>query len=132
MEIVITEWALDSYLDLKGRRAFTAKEYQQTLRSDVLRLKNYPNDPMFELQQFWSIAACPSGHKIPHGFKMKWDQMGSGKVELRLPVGILGKAFLCEAYTKENPKQEQRRLARFKTHLQLIRMGRYIARGTLS
>lgn len=131
MEIVITEWAFDSYIDLKGRRVFRAKDYQHTLRPDVLRLKNYPGDPKFNLHQFWSIAECPSGHKIPNGFKMKWDQLGNGKVELRLPIGILGKAFLCEAYVKENPKQEQRKLARFKTHLQLIRMGRYTERGRL-
>lgn len=63
---------------------------------------------------------------------MKWSKIGSGRVELRLPVGITTDTFLCEAYVKENAKYEQRRLARFKTHLQLIRMGRYTERGRLS
>ena len=132
MEVIITEWALDAYLDLKGRRAFTDDQYKSALRPDAVRLKNYPNDPKFNVQQFWSIAECPSGQKIPDGFKMKWDKMGSGRVEIRLPVGILKHAFLCEAYVKENPKYEQRRLARFKTHLQLIRNGVYTERGRLS
>lgn len=52
MEIVISEWALNSYLDLKHERAFTPNEYQQTLRPDVLRLKNYPSDAKFDLKQF--------------------------------------------------------------------------------
>ena len=88
MEIVISEWALNSYLDLKHERAFMPNEYQQTLRPDVLRLKNYPHDTKFDLQQFWSIAECPPGQKIPDGFKMKWDSLGNGRVELRLPVAI--------------------------------------------
>jgi len=132
VEIIITEWALDAYLDLKGRRVFTAEEYKNTLRPDALRLKDYPNDPKFKIQQFWSIAEHPSGHKLDGGFKMKWDKLGSGRIELRLPVAIMSEAFLCEAYVKENPKYEQRRLARFKTHLQLIRLGRFTERGRLS
>lgn len=128
MEIVITEWAFDSYLDLKHDRAFTEQQYWNRIRPDVLLLKNYPMEMRFNLQQFWSIAECPSGQKIPDGFKMKWDQLGNGRVELRLPVAILGDAFLCEAYVKTGSKEEQRKLARFKTHLQLIRMGRFKGR----
>ncbi len=56
MEIIITEWALDSYLDLKSRRAFTNEQYEKVLRPDALRLKRYPSDPKFQVQQFWSIA----------------------------------------------------------------------------
>jgi hypothetical protein len=132
MEIIITEWALDSYLDLKGRSAFTEEQYKKTMRPDVLRLKNYPKDTKFSVQQFWSIAECPPGQKIQDGFKMKWDKMGNGRVEIRLPVGLLTHAFICEAYIKENPKYEQRRLARFRTHLQLIRKGVYTERGRLT
>jgi len=29
-------------------------------------------------------------------------------------------AFLCEAYVKGNSKKDQRKMAKFKTHLQLI------------
>lgn len=133
MKIIITEWALNSYLDLKGKQhAFSDTEYKQIIRPDVLLLKQYPNDPKFGQNKFWSEAQDGAKVRIPNGFKMKWHQMGNGKVQIRLPVGIFEGSFLCEAYVKENPKQEQRRLARFKTHLQLISQGRYTERGRLS
>lgn len=132
MEIVITEWALDSYLSIRDRRAFTETEYRTIIRPDVVRLRNFPDDQKFRVQQFWSIAECPPSHKIQNGFKMKWDSLGSGKIELRLPIGILGAAYLCEAYVKENSKYEQRRLARFKVHLELIRRGQMTERGRLT
>lgn len=61
----------------------------------------------------------------------KGGGMESGRVEIRLPVAILTDAVLCEAYTKGGSKEEQRKLARFKTHLQLIRMGKFKERGRL-
>lgn len=132
MEIIITEWALDSYLTLKGKQAFSDAEYRKVMRPDVLLLKNYPSDPKFGQNKFWSEAQDAAKVRIPNGFKMKWHQMGNGKVQIRLPVGLFADTFLCEAYVKENPKQEARRLARFKTHLQLIRQDRYTERGRLS
>lgn len=132
VEIVITEWALDSYLDLNSQSAFTDAEYKQDIRPDVLRLKTYPNDPKFAQSKFWSPAEDGNGNRIKDGFKMKWHQMGHGKVQIRLPIAMFTAALLCEAYVKENSKQENRRLARFKVHMQLIRMGRYTARGRLS
>lgn len=131
MNIVLTAWALDSYLDLKHRGAFTAKEYKGTIRPDVLVLKSYPNDPKLQNAKFWSIATDRSGNRIPDGFKMKWHNIGNGKIQLRLPVGIFQEAMLCEAYVKENPKAECRKLARFKTHLELIRRGQYTEYGRL-
>lgn len=125
MEIIITEWALNSYLELKAEQAFTSDEYKQKIRPDVLLLKDYPTHPKFGHDNFWSP-------EFPNGYKMKWRQMGNGKVQIRLPVGIFNSAFLCEAYVKENPKQEARKLARFKTHLQLIRLRRFTERGRLS
>lgn len=62
---------------------------------------------------------------------MKWHNLGNGKVQIRLPVAVLDSAVLCEAYVKTDPKKEKRRLARFKTHLQLIRQGRFTTRGKL-
>jgi hypothetical protein len=35
LDIVITEWALQSYLDLKAQGAFTTAEYKQQIRPDV-------------------------------------------------------------------------------------------------
>ena len=121
----MTEWALNSYLELKSRQAFTDEEYWKKIKPDVLLLKVYPSHPRFAQDSFRSPVSAD-------GYKMKWHQIGNGKVQLRLPVGILDSAYLCEAYVKENPTQEARRLARFKTHLQLIRMGRLAERGKLS
>ncbi len=132
MEIVITAWALDSYLDMKHKNVFTNQEYKTKFRPDVLHLKNYPTDPQLKNSKLWSLATDRSGNNIPDGYKMKWHNVGSGKVQLRLPVGVFSEAFLCEAYVKGNPKHEQRMLARFKTYLELIRLSRYTESGRLS
>lgn len=132
MKIVITAWALDSYLNLKHQGVFTDSKYIGTIRPDVLLLKNYPADPKFQNPKFWSVATDRSGNKIPYGFKMKWHNVGSGKVQMRLPVGIFSEAMLCEAYVKGNSKEEQRKLARFKTHLELIQRGQFTECGRLS
>ena len=132
MEVIITQWALDSYLDLLYKqKAFTKIEYKNIIRPDVLLLKSFPNATKFKLQQFWCPAECPTGQKITDGFKIKWDSLGSGKIELRLPVALLKNAYLCEAYVKLGSKEEQRKLARFKTHLQLIRQNQHTVRGQL-
>lgn len=132
MEIIITSWALDSYLEMKHKRVFTNEEYKKIIRPDALRLKNYPDDPKFGNDKFWSIATDQSGNNIEDGYKMKWHQIGSGKIQLRLTVGIFRDAFLCEAYVKENQKLEKRMMARFKVYLQKIRYNEYIENGRLS
>jgi len=132
MEIVLTAWALDSYLDLKHKGVFTKQEYKQVLRPDVLLLKNYPNNPKFQNSKFWSQATDRSKNRIPDGYKMKWHNLGYGQVQLRLAVGMFQEAYLCEAYVKENAKKEQRRLAKFKTYLELIRRGQFTECGRLS
>jgi hypothetical protein len=132
MDIIITAWALDSYLDLKHRGVFTAQEYKGTIRPDALLLQQYPGNPKFQNPKFWSQATDRSKNRIPDGFKMKWHNLGNGKVQMRLPVGIFTESFLCEAYVKGNLKEEQRKIARFKTHLELIRRGQYTECGRLS
>jgi len=132
MEIVITEWALNSYLDLKHSRSIKNKYYKSTLRPDVILLKDYPKAAKFSNNNFWSIATDGKGSKIDAGFKMKWHQVGDGKVQLRLPVGISKEAFLCEAYVKSNDKLEKRKMARFKTHLELIKRNTFTECGRLS
>ncbi len=131
MEIIITSWALNAYLDLKHRKVFSNLEYKQTIRPDVLLLLNYPGDPKFQNSKFWSQATDRSNNRIPDGFKMKWHNLGNGKVQMRLPIGMFSEAMLCEAYVKGNAKEEQRKLARFKTHLELIRRGLYTECGRL-
>ena len=125
MEIVITQWGLDSYLELKAQGAFQSFEYSRRIRPDILLLKIYPNHPKFLQSKFWSFV-------IQNGYKMKWHNMGNGKNQIRLTVAIFGTSYLCEAYVKQNAKQEARFLARFKTHLQLIRMERFTEKGKLS
>ena len=124
--------ALDSYLNLKHDNVFSDQEYNQELRPDALLLQAYPLDPKFKNSKFWSIATDGLGRKISDGFKMKWHQIGPGKVQLRLPVGLLSDAYLCESYVKTDPKIEKRKMAIFKVHLQLIRQGQFTECGRLS
>ncbi len=132
MKIGITQWALDSYLNLKHEQLFSKDYYREVLRPDVLRLKQYPDDPKFDLGKFWSPAKL-NKKVIQHGYKMKWHQVGNGKVQLRLPVAITNnEAHLCEAYVKRDEKLERRKLAKFKTHIQLIEEGRFSICGELS
>ncbi len=132
MDIIITDWALDSYLDLYSNHVFSEEEYKKTIRPDARRLKSYPRDTKFSSRKFWSSATDPLKNKpIPNGYKMKWHNIGPGKVQLRLPVGLLNEAVLCKAYVKTNPKKERRMMAIFKTHLQLVSKGWFTERGRL-
>jgi hypothetical protein len=133
MDINITQWALDSYLDLRRQKVFTDQEYRQTIRPDALRLLTYPTDTKFTNNKFWSQATEGGGLVISDGYKMKWHQIGDGRIQLRLTVGLIGNEFyLCEAYVKKDEKIDKRMLAKFKVYLQLIRMGRFQTRGKLS
>lgn len=132
MDIIITEWALNAYLDLKHDQAFSLQEYRAIIRPDVLRLRQYPQDPKFGNNKFWSPATGLGNSPLQDGYKMKWHQIGAGKTQLRLCVAFHAQAaFLCEAYVKTNEKREMRQLLRFETHMQLIRAGRYTERGRL-
>lgn len=132
MDINITQWALDSYLGLKQKMVFSDQEYKQVIRPDVLRLLTYPNDLKFTQNKFWSQATMGNGVVIADGYKMKWHRIGSGLVQLRLMVGIVGgEAYLCEAYVKSDDKLDKRMMAKLKVYLDLIRKGRFITRGKL-
>lgn len=133
MNIIITQWALDSYLELTHAKVFSPDEYRSIIRPDVMLLKSFPHNPKFSQGKFWSAAQDMSRQIIPNGFKMKWHQIGSGLVQLRATVGIFDNdCFLCEAYVKQNDKYDKRKLTRFKTFLQLIKDDRYIIRGALT
>jgi hypothetical protein len=132
-DIVITEWALDSYLDLKHRNVFSSEDYWTTLRPDVeLLAGGMPSPhPKFQSPTFWGPAR-QGNVIIRDGYEMKWRQLGPGKVQLRLLVTPLQKSvFLCACYEKQSIRYEQRKLARFKTHINLIAQGRYVHRGRL-
>lgn len=133
VKIIITQWALDAYLESKHNNTFTPEYYEKQLRPDVMLLTNYPNDAKFENGKFWSVAKFDS-HLIPDGYKMKWHHVGNGRVQLRLPITILklNHAYLCQGYVKRDEKTEKRLLAKFKTHQQLIQEGCYIKCGELT
>ncbi len=132
-DVIITDWALASYLDLKHRQVFSDQEYWKILRPDVelLRTGIPSSHPKFANSKFWGPAK--QGQTVlAGGYKMKWHQIGLGQVQLRLPV-MAGtrQAFLCEAYVKANTATELRKMARFKTQMNLISVGRYVYRGKL-
>ncbi len=132
-DVVITEWALSSYLDLEHNHVFTDQEYWSVLRPDVELLRTgIPSAHVkFANPKFWGPAKQGNA-VLRSGFKMKWHQVGPGQVQLRLPV-MAGsqQAFLCEAYVKNSVATDQRKMARFKTHMNLISVGRYVYRGKL-
>lgn len=43
MDVLITEWALQSYIDLKSKAVFSDSDYKNTLRPDAELLKT--DDP---------------------------------------------------------------------------------------
>lgn len=132
MEIIITQWALDSYLELKSKRVFSKEEYKNTIRPNVLLLRDEPDHPKFGQGKFWSIAQDRSGKVIANDHKMKWHQVGNGLVQLRLTIGIFNnECFLCETYVKPNEKQDHRKLEKFRHYLDLIKNKQYVIRGRL-
>lgn len=131
MAIIITQWALDSYLQLRHSNAFTDEEYWGIIRPDVLLLAHNPNHAKFNNDKFWSPATTRALGVIKDGYKMKWHNVGNGRVQLRLPVVSVGDFYLGEAYVKATEAQEQQKLLKFARHIEQIRDGRFTARGTL-
>ena len=134
MDIVITEWALDSYLNLKRAKAFADSEYKNSIRPDVELLKDGIPSPhaQFQNSKFWGPGTDMSGKAIQHGYKMKWHNIGSGRVQLRLAVVILqGKSFLCQGYVKSNDFVDKREMAKLKIRIRDIAKGHYVYRGSL-
>lgn len=130
MDIVITDWALQSYLDLLND--FTEAEYREVLRPDAELLKDYPSHPKFDNSKFWGPCKGRNRDIIRNGYKMKWHNIGPGRVQLRLLVAIVDEtAFLCNAYAKSNEKKDFREMAKMKIKIQLIKEERYVFRGRL-
>lgn len=131
MEVIITAWALDSYIELKHKNQFSAEDYKNTIRPDVLLLRLFPKAPKFYNNKFWSSATF-NGVALLGGFKMKWHNLGVKRIQLRLSVGMLDEAYLCQAYVKTDPKMEARQMAKFKTRLELMKRNQYTECGRLS
>ena len=142
MEVIITEWGLQSYVDLKSKGVFTDADYKSHLRPDAELLKTDdpfdPNHPKFSNDKFWGPAKN-KGNIVKFGYKMKWHNLGPGKVQLRLCVVIVEivfeklkaqRAFLCSSYVKDD-KTEAREMARIKMKIQKIEDGTFVYRGKL-
>ena len=82
MQVLLTDWALESYLELLHKKVFSKKELHTDISPDVLLLKRaYPQNEKFTIGKFWSPATINS-QVIEHGFKMKWHNIGNGKIRL--------------------------------------------------
>ena len=111
---------------LKSITEYLAGRIQGCHSSGCVASKDYPGNPKFKHDKFWSVATDQTGDKTEDAYKMKWHQIGHGKIQLRLSVGIFSDAFLCEAYVKKDEKHEKRKLAIVKTRLELIRRNKCI------
>lgn len=132
MDVFITDWSLNTYLELKHKRAFTDLEYRSLLRPDAEKLKYYPHDQKFQHNVGWGPAQEKGGVNLRHGFKLKWHNIGSGKVQLRVAVAIVGSmAFLCRGYVKSSDAVDKREIARLKKHINRICLGRINLKGKL-
>jgi hypothetical protein len=134
MEVIITEWGFQSYIDLKSMGIFTDQDYTTQLRPDAELLKTDdpfdPNHPKFSNSKFWGPATS-LGKIVKYGHKMKWHNLGPGHVQLRLCVVILQKrAYICNSYVKDD-KTDAREMARIKIKIQKIEDGTFVYRGML-
>lgn len=121
MDVFVTDWALQSYLELKQKRVFSDDEYHNKLRPDAEKIKNYPTDAKFTKNIGWGPAKEKGGANVLHGFKLKWKQIGSGRVQLRVGVAILaGEAYLCRGYVKNSDAIDKMEIARLKIHINRI------------
>ena len=133
MDIVITEWAFQSYLELKHKGAFTMAQYHQELRPAAMKLAVYPKDPFFRDSKKWGPAQDKNGVHIDYGYKLKWHNMGNGKVQLKCLVVIWNnKSFLCDSYIKTSDSLDKRRCSRLKSKIYDISQGHYYHRGYLT
>src|SRR3990172_13130110 len=113
MVIVITEWALQSHLDLRSRNVFSDQDYWNVIRPDVDRLRASPADQKFGNPKFWGPATDRAGAPLAGGFKMKWHNLGPGRVQLRLAVALVnGEALLCRGYVKSDAKVDKAEMAK--------------------
>jgi hypothetical protein len=130
MEIVITEWALDSYLNLVGKNVISSNDYWNVIRPDVVLLKSM-TDTKFSNSLFWGPAKV-RGVIVQNGYKMKWHNLGNGRIQLRLCVALLnGKIYLCRAFVKSSSFDDERECANLRIFTGYISKNQHIERGML-
>jgi hypothetical protein len=96
------------------------------------KLKLFSRHIDFNDAKFWGPATDRGGKNIQNGYKMKWHNLGPGRVQLRLSVAILSsRAFLCRAYVKSSDAKDKREATKLKDHIQDIHFGRHQERGVL-
>ena len=133
MNIVITDWALQSYLDLKHKYVFTPADYHSKFRPGALLLADFPSPAEFTNSNFWGPTQIGRGNNLKGGYKMKWDSVGPGRVELRLGVTFFqGEAFLCQAYVKSKPQDDYRQGLNLARYIEQIQKNRVVKRGLLT
>lgn len=132
MDLILTNWALDSYLLLIHSHILIKEEFLDVIKPDVLLLKDGFPSPheKFNQSKFWG-EATKDGKIIQNAFKMKWHNIGDGKVQLRLCVIILKTNInICNAYVK-NDKSEPREMAKLKLKIDKINEGKFIKLGVI-
>ena len=98
-----------------------------------MKLSVYPKDPFFRDSKKWGPAQDKNGVDIEYGYKLKWHNMGNGKVQLRCLVVIWNDtAFLCDSYIKTSDSLDKRRCSRLKNKIYDISQGHYYHRGFLT
>ncbi len=91
MEVIITEWGLQSYIESKNK-IFSETDYKTQLRPDAELLKTDdpfdPHHPKFSNDKFWGPAKSV-GKITKFGYKMKWHNFGVWKSSI---------SFMCCHY----------------------------------
>lgn len=132
MRILITPWALDSYLSLRDAGVISREVMMQTLRPDILLLRERISHPRFQESHFWGPAQDRKGEVIPKGFKMKWRNVGNGLVQLRLCVALVrDDAWLCHGYVKTSPQGDLAEAAKLNWRIFQIEAGNIHPKGEL-
>ena len=130
MNLILTHWALDSYQKLVNGHIFSKEDYWKIIRPDVLLLKDGHPSPheKFNLPKFWGKATL-NGRTIQYAYKMKWHNIGEGKIQLRLCVVILKrKIYICNGYVK-NDKSDPREMAKLKLKINKINENKFVKLG---
>lgn len=131
MRILITEWGWESYGEMVGDQ-FSKAEYWQTLRPDIERLFALSSDAKFRDSKFWGPAESAANKPVSDGYKMKWHNMGSGRIQLRLGVVLIGPtAWLCHAWSKTKDAEDQRQCMALRHRITLIRAGQARIKGEI-